>query len=160
MISAEEIAAAALTFGVPDTQVIRDHFISHILAAIGEWSEADDLTFFGGTALCRTWLPDLRLSEDIDLLVAGPPVGEAFRRFATRRLRNEFAEPQWTDRGQQHEVATWTLSSVDIEVKVQFVQWRDGWDAIPSQLHPSTSVTPTCPPRPRCEFRRRAGSPQ
>ena len=29
-------------------------------------SVADDVVFFGGTALTRTHLPDLRLSEDID----------------------------------------------------------------------------------------------
>lgn len=29
---------------------------------------SDDVVFFGGTALCRTHLPDLRLSEDIDLI--------------------------------------------------------------------------------------------
>jgi hypothetical protein len=32
---------------------------------------ADDVIFFGGTALSRTFLPTLRLSEDIDLLVHG-----------------------------------------------------------------------------------------
>lgn len=150
MINSEEIAAAALKFGVPDTQIVRDHFISHMLAAIGDWPEAHELTFFGGTALCRTWLPDLRLSEDIDLLVAAPSVGEAFRQHAVRRLRGEFAELEWVDSGTQHQVETWTLSSVDIEVKVQFAQWRDGWEAIPitpepvdlrySDLPPSTAI--------------------
>jgi hypothetical protein len=32
---------------------------------------ADDVVFFGGTALTRTHLPDLRLSEDIDLIALG-----------------------------------------------------------------------------------------
>ncbi len=35
MINSGEIAAAALTFGLPDTQIVRDHFISHILATMG-----------------------------------------------------------------------------------------------------------------------------
>lgn len=49
-------------------QVERDHMISHMLAGIARSPIRDDVVFFGGTALSRTYLPDLRLSEDIDLL--------------------------------------------------------------------------------------------
>lgn len=136
MIDSAEIAKAALKFGVPDPQIVRDHLISHVLATIGNWTRSHELTFFGGTALCRTWLRDLRLSEDIDLLVAESPVGEAFRQHAARQLRSEFANLEWTKLGAQHQVETWTLSTGDIEVKVQFAQWRDGWDAIPITPEP------------------------
>lgn len=56
-------------FGVAEPQVLRDHLISLLLAAISRSSVADAVVFFGGTALCRTLLPDHRLSEDIDLMV-------------------------------------------------------------------------------------------
>ncbi|WP_091247241.1 nucleotidyl transferase AbiEii/AbiGii toxin family protein [Klenkia soli] len=74
------------TFGVADSQVLRDHAISHVLAALSAAGLADALVFIGGTALSRTHLPDLRLSEDIDLLaledrgVVGPAIEEAVAR--------------------------------------------------------------------------------
>ncbi|MEO6700537.1 MAG: nucleotidyl transferase AbiEii/AbiGii toxin family protein [Jatrophihabitantaceae bacterium] len=61
-----EAAMTAEKFGVALEQVRRDHLISHILAALQ--THADDLIFFGGTALARTHLPEGRLSEDIDLI--------------------------------------------------------------------------------------------
>lgn len=57
-------------FGVDLEQVRRDHVISHILASIS-CRARDRFIFFGGTALSRTWLPDARLSEDVDLMVIG-----------------------------------------------------------------------------------------
>lgn len=44
---------------------------SHVIAALADLTEdgAQHVVFFGGTALCRTWCPDLRLSEEIDLLI-------------------------------------------------------------------------------------------
>ncbi|WP_433673795.1 nucleotidyl transferase AbiEii/AbiGii toxin family protein [Microbacterium gorillae] len=65
-----EQAAVQEVFGVGPEQVLRDHAISHTLAAIATVG-ADDVVFFGGTALSRTQLPDLRLSEDIDLIARG-----------------------------------------------------------------------------------------
>ena len=41
-------------FDVADEQVRRDHVISHMLAAPSAMPGADDLIFFGGTALSRT----------------------------------------------------------------------------------------------------------
>lgn len=57
-------------FEVGQAQVVRDHVISHALAAIADVG-TDRVVFFGGTALSRTLLPDLRLSEDIDLIAHG-----------------------------------------------------------------------------------------
>jgi hypothetical protein len=62
---AEEIATTE-RFGVARDQVLRDHLISHLLAALSEHCR-DQVVFFGGTALSRTFVPDGRLSEDIDL---------------------------------------------------------------------------------------------
>jgi predicted nucleotidyltransferase component of viral defense system len=66
MLDTTELAEIADRFGVTDDQVVRDHFISHVLRALADMSP-DGLVFFGGTALARTHLPDGRLSEDIDL---------------------------------------------------------------------------------------------
>jgi hypothetical protein len=70
-LSYDELQHYASTFGVSDQQVERDHLISHVLAALATTAVRDRLVFFGGTALARTHLRDLRLSEDIDLLVDG-----------------------------------------------------------------------------------------
>lgn len=99
MIDRTEIEAVAGRFGVPDTQIIRDHLISHVLAAIADWPDSNRVTFFGGTALCRTWLPDLRLSEDIDLLIDSPSDGEGLRGHVTRQLRREFPNLAWSRLG-------------------------------------------------------------
>ena len=122
MIDRAEIEAVAGRFGAPDTQIIRDHLISHVLAAIADWPDRDRVTFFGGTALCRTWLPDLRLSEDIDLLVDSPTDGDGLRTHISRRLRREFPNLAWTRLGSQHQVETWSVAADDLEVNVQLVQ--------------------------------------
>jgi predicted nucleotidyltransferase component of viral defense system len=53
-----EAAAVRDRFGVADSQVLRDHAISHVLAALSAAGRADALLFIGGTALSRTHLPD------------------------------------------------------------------------------------------------------
>ena len=63
----EEWAAVAEHFGADFEQVRRDHLISHVLAAIAADISTDDLVFFGGTALSRTYLADARLSDDIEV---------------------------------------------------------------------------------------------
>ena len=56
-------------FGVAEAQARRDFVVSWMLWSISR--STPDLVFFGGTALSRTLLPDLRLSEDIDLMPLG-----------------------------------------------------------------------------------------
>lgn len=63
----DDVAEVMATFGVAEAQVRRDHAISHILAALSR-RHSEELIFFGGTALSRTYLLDERLSEDIDLI--------------------------------------------------------------------------------------------
>ena len=53
----DEWAAVAERFGVDMEQVRRDHLISHLLGAIAEGVPTNDLAFFGGTALSRSYLP-------------------------------------------------------------------------------------------------------
>jgi predicted nucleotidyltransferase component of viral defense system len=57
-------------FGVGPQQVERDHLVSHLLAFLSQRFGAR-LHFIGGTALARTFLPEGRLSEDIDLIAIG-----------------------------------------------------------------------------------------
>jgi predicted nucleotidyltransferase component of viral defense system len=70
MLDPTEEIAIADQFGVARDQVRRDHLISHLLAVLSAHF-ADQLIFFGGTALCRSFVPNGRLSEDIDLIAVG-----------------------------------------------------------------------------------------
>lgn len=70
-LASADLRATMAEFGVAEHQVRRDHVISHALAALSQIDDAR-LIFFGGTALARTHLPDLRLSEDIDLIALSP----------------------------------------------------------------------------------------
>ncbi|MDP9240471.1 MAG: nucleotidyl transferase AbiEii/AbiGii toxin family protein [Actinomycetota bacterium] len=91
--AAAEVAAA---FGVAHEQVRRDHLVSLLLAALSK--HADELIFFGGTALARTHLPAGRLSEDIDLIATGDRArtGERITRTATRALLPTYGRVIWT----------------------------------------------------------------
>lgn len=94
--SHEEWAAVADRFGVDLEQVRRDHLISHVLAALGQ-VPTDDLVFFGGTALSRTYLADARLSEDIDLVALAPrtQVAAAVEASVRHALARSHGRPSW-----------------------------------------------------------------
>lgn len=70
VLKEDDLRYVQTQFGVTEEQVRRDHTISHALAAISTLG-FDDFVFFGGTALSRTHLTGLRLSEDIDLIALG-----------------------------------------------------------------------------------------
>jgi hypothetical protein len=70
VLQSEDRDAVAERFGADDTQIARDHLISHLLAGLAA-TVRDDVVFFGGTALSRTYLPVGRLSEDLDLYALG-----------------------------------------------------------------------------------------
>lgn len=84
-------------FGADNSQVERDHLISHVLAAISA-DIPDKVYFYGGTALSRSHLSRGRLSEDIDLIAVGgrADVAEALTSTLTRRLAREFGRPTFT----------------------------------------------------------------
>ena len=69
-LSEPEALAQEEHFGVARAQIEHDFVISHVLAVLAP--HAERFVFFGGTALSRTILDGLRLSEDIDLLSVGP----------------------------------------------------------------------------------------
>jgi predicted nucleotidyltransferase component of viral defense system len=97
MIERSEIEERAARDGVPDAQVWRDWMISHVLHALSTIQDEVPLTFYGGTALCRTWCPDLRYSEDVDLLVSDfDSATEAIPLRLRQLLRREFADLEWS----------------------------------------------------------------
>lgn len=97
ILDADERDAVIARFGVPTAQVVRDHVISHALAAIATLG-TDSVVFLGGTALSRTLLTDLRLSEDIDLIVLGDrrKIGAAIQDAIERQFLRSFGRPTFT----------------------------------------------------------------
>lgn len=98
MLDPDELAAVASTYGVAESQVRRDHLISHVLLALSAMDVP--VIFFGGTALARTFLTDpaagARLSEDIDLCTAErAAVAAEFDERLPRLLRREFPGTTW-----------------------------------------------------------------
>jgi predicted nucleotidyltransferase component of viral defense system len=99
MLHPDEETAVAERFGVARGQVRRDHLISHLLAAISTHA-ADEVIFFGGTALSRTIAPHGRLSEDIDLIALGRrrDTAEKLETGLLRTTRREFPGLRWQPR--------------------------------------------------------------
>jgi predicted nucleotidyltransferase component of viral defense system len=98
MLEPDELSAVASEYGVAEGQVRRDHLISHILLALSAMDVP--VTFFGGTALARTFLTDpeigARLSEDIDLCTADrAAVAAELDERLPGLLRREFPGTTW-----------------------------------------------------------------
>lgn len=93
----DERDAVIARFGVALGRVVRDQVMSHALAAIATLS-TDSVVFFGGTALSRTLLPDLRLSEDIDLIALGDrgKIGAAIQKAVEGQFLRSFGRPTFT----------------------------------------------------------------
>lgn len=96
MLDPTELQNVAAAFGVDEAQVLRDHLISHLLAAISA-EAGDSVQFFGGTALARSVISNGRLSEDIDLLAIANRSEIAARLTASLppMLRREFPGLAW-----------------------------------------------------------------
>lgn len=131
MIDSTEIEAVAVRFGAPEGQIVRDHLISHVLHAMSTSDTSERLTFIGGTALCRTCMPDLRLSEDIDLMVDKDFTDSNLRQHVSRQLRREFPNLQWHQLDTSHGVSTWEISSGQHSIRCQFIN-RPEWAEIPA----------------------------
>jgi predicted nucleotidyltransferase component of viral defense system len=99
VLDPDELHDVASTFGVDEQQVLRDHLISHLLAAISA-EAADELIFFGGTALARSVVPDGRLSEDIDLIASGSR--QEIAKHLTPRSPGRFAASSPASAGSHH----------------------------------------------------------
>lgn len=96
MLQQEEIRELAERFGAAESQIRRDHLISHLLGSLSA-SIASRLIFIGGTALNRSFVPHGRLSEDIDLVAIGSraDVVREVERTLARGVRREYPRVRW-----------------------------------------------------------------
>ena len=124
MIDRSETEEWARRFGVRTAQIRRDHFISHVLHALGQLNPST--RFFGGTALCRTYLNETRLSEDIDLLHAEPrKLLAALQEALPKRTRREFPDVTWSPEWAEGDGLARSLVSPDVDA-VKLYVGRDG----------------------------------
>jgi predicted nucleotidyltransferase component of viral defense system len=141
-----EAAAVADEFGVALNQVRRDHLISHVLAALG--AHADQLLFFGGTALARTYLPRGRLSEDIDLIATGDrrEVARLLSATVSRALRATYGSVTWSAPLEKlRDVEPAILSTDDgLAVRIQLLSSTGypPWPSEPHEVHQRFSDAP------------------
>lgn len=118
-----ELLEVGSTFGVGEAQVRRDHVISHVLAAIST-VDTGNLVFFGGTALSRTHLRSLRLSEDIDLLALGPrgAIADVLERAVTRGIRRSLGTPRFSPRLREtRHSAPSVMTLADSRIQIQLL---------------------------------------
>lgn len=123
MIDDQEIRARAARLKVPESQVRRDHLLSHLINAL---DGKDGLVFLGGTALNRTHLPDVRLSEDLDLHLLEGNVDELVDHLldAVRLEFPGFTQISGATRG---DVATHVLGVDELRVQIQVIARRAEW---------------------------------
>jgi len=120
------------TFGVAEAQVRRDHAISHILAALSR-HQPEELIFFGGTALSRTYLLDGRLSEDIDLIavhhrddLAGVLLNDINTALARTHGRITWS-PEWSRNSDVDPAVALTLHGIAIRIQLLRGQGYEQW---------------------------------
>lgn len=133
MIDDIEIRGRARELGVPEAQIRRDHLLSHLIAAL---PLEDRVVFIGGTALNRTHIPDVRLSEDLDVhLVEGP--ADDLVAHLIEAVRLEYPGITVDSRKRRYDVATYPLQVDGLQVQIQVITERPEWRALP------TATTPT-----------------
>lgn len=128
MIDDQEIRDRATSLGVPESQVRRDHLLSHLIQGL---TGVDEVVFVGGTALNRTHLQDVRLSEDADLhLLDGTSDDLIDHLISAVRLEFPGLTPAST---QARGDVTTTLLSVDqLRVSIQVIRRRHQWLDLPA----------------------------
>jgi hypothetical protein len=116
-------------FGVAYEQVARDHVISQVLAGLAASELRDKLILFGGTALSRTHLPGLRLSEDIDLITTTKrsTTAQAIMRTLDDALARLHSEIVWRPPLYQTRGSNSAMLTVDGRIAVR-IQLLSGWD--------------------------------
>lgn len=148
MLDPREERAVAAAFGVAVDQVRRDHLVSHLLATLSERFD-DRLLFFGGTALSRSFAPDGRLSEDIDLIALGSrsALATELDRDLPRAIRREFPDATWRPAlGAVRDSQPANLVTPDgISVRIQLLS-RTGYPAWPSESRTLTQRYSDAPP--------------
>jgi predicted nucleotidyltransferase component of viral defense system len=122
-------------FGVAEAQVRRDHAISHLLGVLSRLHR-DDVTFFGGTALSRTYLLDERLSEDIDLIATADRDGlaELLVREIDSALARTHGRVTWSPGWTQSDIAAAVaLLPGGIAIKIQLLR-AEGYEPWPTEF--------------------------
>ncbi|CAN5311095.1 hypothetical protein BH11ACT1_BH11ACT1_19540 [soil metagenome] len=142
-----ELYDTADAFGVDLDQVRRDHVISHVLAAISTHAP-DTFLFTGDTMLSRTWLRDVRLSEDVDLMVyetrsvAGTQLADLVR----SEIEPLFGRVEWDTGPATARDAESIFASVgdDVTIKFQLVDTigRATWPRERRAIHQRYSDAP------------------
>ncbi len=135
MLDEDEAVFFANKFEVAESQVRRDYVISHALGALAA-SVADDVVFFGGTALTRTYLPDLRLSEDIDLIAKGhrSAMAAAIQRAIVKNLRRTVGVPEFTPALVETRHPEPSVMAIDeTRIQIQLLS-QTGYPAWPSEM--------------------------
>ena len=145
-LNLDEAATVAATFGVALDQVRRDYLISLVLAALQ--AHRDDLIFFGGTALARTYLTDGRLSEDIDLIAVTDrrAVAHAISRTIDRALRVTHGRATWSvplaDIRDTDPATLRTEDGMSVRVQLLKAQGYAPWPTIVQNIHQRYSDVP------------------
>jgi Nucleotidyl transferase AbiEii toxin, Type IV TA system len=142
-----ELYDTADAFGVDLDQVRRDHVISHVLAAISTHAR-DTFLFTGGTMLSRTWLRDVRLSEDVDLMVyeTRSVVGARLADLVRSEIEPLFGRVEWDKDPATAGDAESIFASVgdDVTIKFQLVDTigRAPWPRARVAIHQRYSDAP------------------
>lgn len=135
VLNYDEMIDIQTQFGVDEEQVRRDHAISHTLAALSD-IDSEHLVFFGGTALSRTLLPELRLSEDIDLIALAPrnDVAVTIQRKLEDRIGAVLGRPTFTPEIPETGHPDPSVMRVgNIRVQIQLLA-SEGYPAWPTQV--------------------------
>lgn len=146
VLDERERAEVEARFGVAEEQVVRDHVISHALAAIATVS-TEDLVFFGGTALARTHLTGLRLSEDIDLIASGSraEIGDRIEVAVEKGLGRAFGTPTFAPRIRDtvhSESSVMEVGGIRIRLQLLSAQGYPAWPTEVVQIEQRYSDAP------------------
>ncbi len=120
MIDLDEIRAQSAVWGIAESQIRKDHLVSHLLRAL---DGLRGFVFFGGTALNRTYLDNCRLSEDIDLFLmhSAPADTEAITAALLKATRREFPDLVIEAVGLSGDVRTYIVTTEDLITQLQIV---------------------------------------
>lgn len=132
MIDEAEIRSLASQLSVPESQVRRDHLLSHLIRAL---PLDDGVVFIGGTALNRTHLPNVRLSEDLDLYLTEDKSIDLLD-VLVAGVRLEFPSISAISRTSHHDVDTTVFEADGLRIQTQVISNRPRWLDLPRAATP------------------------
>ncbi|MCZ6663038.1 MAG: nucleotidyl transferase AbiEii/AbiGii toxin family protein [Actinobacteria bacterium] len=141
MIDDQELRDRAAYLGVPENQVRRDHLLSHLIHAM---RGMEGVVFIGGTALNRTHLPDVRLSEDLDLHRLEGNANDLVSHLVDA-VRLEFPGLTTVSAQTRGDVATHVLAVDQLRLQTQVIGRRAEWVKLPARSTPVRLKYPDLP---------------